>query len=131
MVVDNLSNFIVKLQNAGRAGHPSVSFPYSKLLAAVAEVLQKEGYLIAVERKGKKMHKFLEVTLAFNEHKQPKLNGVARISKPSRRVYVKSTHLYPVLNGLGRSILSTPKGIMTNITARKQKIGGELLFKIW
>jgi|SRR3989344_1551524 len=131
MVKDPISNFIVKLLNAGKAGKPTVLMSYSKHVAAIAEVLQKEGFLASVERKGKKPAKHLEVVIAFNEQKQSKINGVDRISKPSRRVYEQSKHLHPVMNGLGRLILSTPRGIMTDRTARKERVGGELLFKIW
>ena len=131
MVKDNLSNFITVLKNAADAGKQSVLFPYSKMIASIAELLQKEGYLISVERKGKKMTKYIEVVLAYNEDKNPKITGVARVSKPSRRVYSRSKNLYPVLNGIGRVVLSTPKGVMTGSAARKERVGGEVLFKIW
>ena len=131
MVKDNVSDFLAKLKNAAEARKPSIIFPYSKLVIAVAEVLQKEGYLLSVERKGKKMAKCLEATIAYHENKMPKLSGITRLSKPSRRVYGKAKTFYPVLNGLGRLIVSTPKGIMTGGAARKQGVGGELLFKIW
>jgi small subunit ribosomal protein S8 len=131
MVKDNVSDFLAKLKNAGIAKKPSVLFPYSKLIAAIAELLQQEKYLTGIERKGKHMAKLLEVTLAYDEAGQSKISGISRISKPSRRVYSKSTRLYPVLNGLGRIVLSTPQGLMTDRTARKQKVGGEVLFKIW
>lgn len=131
MVKDNVSDFLVKLKNAGIAKKPTVIFPYSKFVAAIAELLQKEKYLTAVERKGKRMAKLVEVTLAYDESGHCKINGIARVSKPSRRVYSKSTRLYPVLNGLGRTVISTPQGLITDRTARKQNIGGEVLFKIW
>ncbi len=131
MVKDNISDFLAKLKNAAYAGKLSVVFPYSKMIVSVAEVLQKEGYISAIERKGKKMSKLLEVTLSYSEDEKPKINGIARISKPSRRVYGKSHQLFPVLGGLGRIILSTSKGVMTGGSARKQHLGGELLFKIW
>ncbi len=131
MVKDNVSDFLAKLKNAGISKKPSVLFPYSKLIAAIAELLQKEKYLTAIERKGKHMAKLIEVTLAYDEAGQSKINGISRISKPSRRVYSKSTRLYPVLNGLGRIVLSTPQGLMTDRTARREKVGGEVLFKIW
>ena len=131
MVKDNVSDFLVKLKNAGIAKKPSVSFPYSKFIVAIAELLQKEKYLTAIERKGKQRRQFVEVVLAYDESGHCKINGIARISKPSRRVYSKSTRLYPVLNGLGRAVISTPQGLVTDRTARKQKIGGEVLFKIW
>ena len=131
MVKDHISDFITQLSNAGKARKPSVFFPYSKVIAAIAEVLQKEGYLVSIERKGKKMLKFIEVSIAYDERKNPKFVGVSRISKPSRRVYGGAKTFYPVLNGLGRLIVSTPQGIMTGGSARKQGVGGELLFKIW
>jgi small subunit ribosomal protein S8 len=131
MVKDNISDFIVKLKNAGVARKTVVAFPYSKMIASIAELLLKEGYLTLVERKGRKMTKYLEVTLAYDAQKLPKINGIARVSKPSRRVYRQAKSLYPVLSGFGRDVLSTPKGIMTGMMARKQHVGGELLFKIW
>ncbi len=131
MVKDNVSEFLAKLKNASSARKQSVVFPYSKFIVAIAELLQKEKYLTAIEKKGRQMAKVIEVTLAYNESGLPKINDVARVSKPSRRVYSKSTKLYPVLNGLGRIVISTPQGLMTDRTARKQKIGGEVLFKIW
>ncbi|HEY4499329.1 MAG TPA: 30S ribosomal protein S8 [Candidatus Paceibacterota bacterium] len=131
MVKDNVSDFIVQLKNAGKAKKPSVLFPYSKMIASIAEVLHKEGYLTSIERKGRKMRKFIEVSLAFDESKNPKIAGVTRLSKPSRRVYGKAKTFYPVLNGIGRLIVSTPKGIMTGSMAKRQGLGGELLFRIW
>jgi len=131
MVTDHLSDFLARLSNAGKARQTSVQYPYTKFIGAVAEVLQAEGYLSSVEKRGKKARKLLEVSLAYDERKQPKLNGIARVSKPSRRVYSRSSRLHPVLNGIGRLIISTPKGIMTERTARKEHVGGELLFKIW
>lgn len=133
MVTDHLSDFIVKLKNAGQTGKPTMTFPYSKMVAAVAKVLEKEGYLSSVERKnkGETVGGSLEVTLQYGIDHDPKIHGVARISKTSRRVYGKSKRLHPVLNGLGRLILSTPKGIMTERGARREGVGGELLFKIW
>lgn len=131
MVKDHVSDFVIALKNAGSAGKKSVSYPYTKLLAAIAEVLQKEGYVVSVDRRGRQARKFLEVSLAYDAEKRPKISGVSRVSKPSRRVYGKAKHLYPVLNGLGRIVLSTPRGVMTDVDARKQRVGGELLFKIW
>jgi len=131
MVKDNVSDFLAKLKNAGAAKKSTVIFPYSKFIVAIAELLQKEKYLTAIERKGKRMAKFIEVTLAYNEAGDCRISGISRVSKPSRRVYSKSTGLYPVLNGLGRIVLSTPQGLMTDRTARKGKVGGEILFKIW
>ncbi|MCR4274551.1 MAG: 30S ribosomal protein S8 [Candidatus Campbellbacteria bacterium] len=130
MTTDPLANFITALQNAARVGVETVSVPHSRLKDAVAVVLKKEGYLANVDHKGKKTNK-IEATLAFDENGDALIHGVKRLSKPSRRVYIGSTEVYPVKNGYGHLILSTPEGVMTGQQARKAKVGGEVLFMIW
>ena len=130
MVTDHLSDFLIRLKNARTASSPVVSYPYSKFINAVAEALQKEGYITISERK-KKTRKFLEVALVSSAEGGHKLHDLVRVSKPSRRVYRHYKNVYPVLSGLGRTVLSTNKGVMTDRQARKEKVGGEVLFKIW
>lgn len=131
MVNDPIGDFIIRLQNAGRAGHTTVSLPYSKLRAAIADKLQASGYLEAVEVTGEGTHKTLAVTLAYTAPKTPAINGVRRVSKPGRRVYRKAHEIYPVKFGRGEVILSTPAGILTGGEARNHHVGGEQLFIIW
>ena len=133
MVRDPISDFLSKLSNAGSAGVASVTVPHSKLILAVAELLMKEGFVMGIEKKGKKAKRFLEVAVAYTGTgtENPRISGIRRVSKPSRRIYEKAARLRPVRNGFGRLVLSTPRGLMTDVSARKEKVGGEVLFKIW
>ena len=136
MVTDPIADFITRINNASKAKKTSVSMPYSTLKESIAHALNKAGYVKAVEKKGKKVVKTLEIELAYvnpsnNYIGDAVVQGVDRISKPSRRIYQKSKDIRPFRNGFGNVVLSTPKGIMLDIDAKKQKVGGEVLFKIW
>jgi small subunit ribosomal protein S8 len=128
--MDPLSNMIIGIKNAGNAGRDSVTVPYSKLKENVANVLQKEGFIKGSEKKivGGKPSLIINVIL---EKRIPKVKGVQRISKSSKRVYKKHTEIRLVKSGYGAVILSTPKGVMSGRDARKEKLGGEVLFTIW
>ncbi len=130
MVNDPVGDFIVSLKNAGAIHKTSVSVPYSAFKMAIAEKLREAGYVASVEKKGKKVHKNLDITLKYNggEHA---IAGVKRISKPGRRMYKNSREITPVRYGYGALILSTPNGVLTDKEARKAKVGGEALFEIW
>ncbi len=121
---------IVRIKNATDSKKESVVFPYSKIKLAILEILQKEGYIKSFGKKGKKVIKFIDVTLSY-DGKDGRINGVKRVSKTSKRVYVGSKEIKKVKNGLGTLVLSTPKGIMTDKMARDAKVGGEALFEIW
>jgi small subunit ribosomal protein S8 len=95
----------------------------------ICSLLEKENFIKSVARRGKKS-KMIEVTLFYNG-KFPRVRGVKRISKSSRRIYKKVSDLHPVKNGYGVLVVSTPKGILTDKEARKQKVGGEAMFEIW
>lgn len=125
MVNDPVADFVVQLKNAGAAGRMQVVVPYSKLKLAIAQKLEQCGYLKAVNKRGKKARKAIEVEL-----KSP-IQGVKRISKPGRRIYTGVTQIRPVRQGKGVLVLSTPKGILTDLEARKEHVGGEALFMIW
>ena len=115
--------------------------PYSTLKESIAYTLNKAGYVKAIEKKGKKVMKTLEIELAYVlpagatasgvSAGEPVVHGVDRVSKPSRRIYQKAKDIRPFRNGFGNVILSTPKGILLDVEAKKQKVGGEVLFKIW
>lgn len=130
MVSDNLANFIIKLKNANFAKKESVVFPYSKLINAITETLKQEGFVEEIGKKGKKTVKFVEIKLRYKEGK-PAISGVKRVSKLSRRVYLPAKDIRPVKSNFGRLILSTSKGILTDRDARKNRVGGEVLFEIW
>lgn len=131
MVTDPISDLIIRIKNAGPVRKEIVSLPYSKLKQAIAEVLKNHKFVSSVEAKGKGVEATLEIGIAYGADNKPRVNDVQRISKPSRRVYKGATEINSVRNGFGSLILSTSKGIMTDKEARKAKLGGEALFKIW
>lgn len=128
--MDTTSNMIIQIKNAGTAGHDSVLIPYSKFKHSIAEALKKEDFIKNVETKMEKTRKMLAIDL-FMENRVPKIKGVERISKPSRRVYKKASDIRSVKSGYGALILSTSQGIMSGREAKKLSLGGEALFKIW
>ncbi|HEY9583381.1 MAG TPA: 30S ribosomal protein S8 [Candidatus Paceibacterota bacterium] len=130
MVTDPVGDFLIRIKNASDAGKVRVVIPYSALKENIAHTLAKGGYISAIESKGKKIDKVLEVELVYMG-KQPRINGVQRISKPSRRIYQKSKDIRMFKSGFGNVVLSTPQGILLDVDAKKAKVGGEILFKIW
>ena len=131
MTTDKIADMMVQIKNAGMVHKQSVVFPYSKLKMSIAEALLKAGFVEAVLKKGKKIIKYIDITLAYNTDGTAKIHGVERISKSSKRVYYKAVEARPVKSGYGVMVLSTPKGILTDEQARKDNVGGEALFKIW
>ncbi len=129
--MDAIGDLIVRLQNAGAIRKASVSMPYSAFKMAVAEKLKDAGYVKSVEKKGKKVKKTLDITLKYDEAGTHAIEGARRISKPGRRLYKSVLDIHPVRYGHGALILSTPKGVLTDKEARKEKVGGEALFEIW
>lgn len=129
-MTDKIADMLIRIKNAGTAGHDSVLIPYSDLKASIAQALLHAGYLSSVEKKGKKVKKELVLGVAYDKGK-PKIKNIKRVSKLSCRVYYGYRDIHPVRHGYGALILSTPKGIMTGETARKEQVGGEALFKIW
>lgn len=121
---------IIQIKNAGFAGHDRVRVPYSKLKHSIAEVLKKEGFIKDFSERMEDGKKRLEINL-ISDNRVPKIKGVLRISKPSKRVYKKFSEIRPVKNGYGAVLISTSAGIMSGQEARKAKLGGEALFSIW
>jgi small subunit ribosomal protein S8 len=99
----------------------------------IANILLEEGYLSSVTKKTKKSahHKFIEVGIIYEASRRPRLSGLVRVSRPSRRVYSGVAELKPVNQGHGIMILSTPKGVLTDKVARKEHVGGEVICKVW
>ena len=131
MVNDTIGDLIIRLKNAGAIQKASVSVPYSAFKMAVAEKLKDMGMVQEVEKKGKKVHKALNIALKYSEAGMHAIRGVKRISKPGRRMYKSVHEILPVRYGHGALVLSTPKGVLTDKEARKAKVGGEALFEIW
>lgn len=128
--MDSIANLIVKLKNAGLAGHDSVTIPHSKLKAAICDVLKKEGFVKSCDERLEGGKKRLVISL-IAENRIPKIKGVERISKPSKRIYRKAEEIRGVKSGYGALIMSTSAGVMTGRDAKKAKLGGEALFSIW
>lgn len=129
-IMDQIANMINMIKNSNRVGHESVLISYSKIKHAIALCLSKEGFIKGVSKKLRKGIPVLEIELAYVDG-LPKVTGVDRISKLSRRVYVGVKNIRSTKNGYGSTILTTPKGILTDKQARKEMVGGEVLFKIW
>lgn len=127
---DPIADMLISIKNAGNAGKNLAEVPFSQLKESIAEVLFKNGFIASYAKKGKKVQKTLELGIAF-EGKKPRVANVTRVSKPSRRFYMKAGDIKPVRNGYGLMVISTPKGVMTGDDARKAQVGGEVLFKIW
>ncbi len=128
--MDQIANMINTIKNGNRVGRESIVVPYSKVKEAIALCLVKEGYVKSARKKLKKKFPVLEIELTY-KNGEPKVTGVERVSKLSRRIYVGVKGIRPTRNGYGLTILTTPKGILTNKEARKEMVGGEVLFKIW
>ena len=129
MVTDKIGDLIIRIKNANLVGKESISLYTSNLKYAVAEALMKAGFVKSVSKS--KNGKMLEIELAYKADKTPKIENVQRISKPSRRMYASVSDIKPFKNGFGATILSTPKGILSNKEAFKQKVGGEIMFRVW
>ena len=121
---------MITIKNGSLASKESVLVPFSKLKNEIALCLQKEGFIESVAKKTKKGQPVLEIGLIYNNNK-PKITDIKRISKPSKRVYMGMRDIHTVKNGIGLLVLSTPKGILGGREARKEQVGGEVLFKVW
>ena len=129
--MDKIADFITVIRNGSNANKETVCVPYSNFKHSIADVLVKHGYVQAVSKKTEKQGRdVLEISLIHTGDK-PRINNATRISKPSRRVYIGVRDIKPYKNGKGSIILSTPKGILSDKEARKEMVGGEVLFKIW
>lgn len=130
-MTDPISDLIIRLKNAALAGHTTTSVPYSNMRFAVASKLQEQGFLSEVARRGKKHKKTIEMTLTRSPNGEYSFRNVRRVSTPGKRVYGGVNDLRAVRGGTGVLVVSTPKGILSGDEARKEKVGGELLFEIW
>ncbi len=129
MMTDPIADMLTRIRNASLVSKKEVILPYSKIKFGIANILVKEGYLKKVEEK-KDVHPYLLVTLQYH-NSLPAITHIKRISKPGHRRYIKRDDIEKVLSGFGVAILSTPKGLLTNIEARKEQVGGELICEIY
>lgn len=135
-VTDPISDMLTRMRNAMLVGHNLVSMPSSKMKAAIAKILQEEGYIAGFEvvDDTNNAHKILRMRLKYigeRRHRRPVITGLERISRPGRRIYTGKTEIPWVLSGMGIAIISTSKGVMTGQRARQIGVGGEVICKIW
>ncbi|MEZ4550011.1 MAG: 30S ribosomal protein S8 [Desulfobacterales bacterium] len=129
---DPLADMLTRIRNAGKAKHKSVDIPGSQLKLSLANLMKEEGFIKNFKFIKDNKQGILRVYLKYeSSNDRHVIYGIKRISKPSRRVYVGSKEVKPVLNGLGISVISTSKGLITDKQAVKQNIGGEVLCEIW
>ena len=131
MVTDPIGDLLVRLRNGARRHHEVVTVPASKLKREVLKVLQAEGFIQGVEPAVEDGHPVLKIQLRYVGEGQSMITGMERISKPGCRVYVGSKDISKVRNGIGVSILSTSKGLMTDRESRHAGLGGEVLCSVW
>jgi small subunit ribosomal protein S8 len=131
MTTDPIADMLTRIRNALRARHSKLEMPSSRMKVEIAKILKDEGYLSSykVAEEGRK--KMLRITLKYGPDGEPTISRLARISRPGRRVYSSHLEIPAVLGGLGHSILTTPKGVMTGAKARKERMGGEVLLEVY
>jgi len=130
MVNDPIADLLTRIRNANQRKHKKVLIPYSKVKNEIVNILKNEGYIIDYKITGEKTHKEIVIFLKYKGN-QKVITGLKRISKPGLRIYSESEKLPKVLNGYGIGIISTSKGIMTDLKARELNLGGEVMAFIW
>ena len=132
MVTDTISDMLTRIRNANMVKHQIVQIPSTRMSFSVAEILKEEGYIEDFENYAENGKKYLLISLKYiGKSRKPIICKLERVSKPGLRVYSKSKDLPKILNDLGIAIISTSKGLMTNIKARELGVGGEVLCYIW
>ena len=129
MVTDNISDMLTRIRNANMVKHQIVQIPFTKMSLAITEILKNEGYIENFEEDNKE---YLLISLKYiGKNRQPVISKLKRVSKPGLRIYTNSKELPTVLDNLGIAIISTSKGVITNLKAKELGVGGEILCYIW
>jgi small subunit ribosomal protein S8 len=131
MVNDPIADMLTRVRNALSARHPKVDVPSSKLKMELARILKEEGYILNFKLTEEGARRFIRIYLKYTPGNEPVISHIERVSRPGCRVYVGSQQIQRVLGGLGINILTTPRGVMTGNTARKEGVGGEVLCQVW
>jgi small subunit ribosomal protein S8 len=131
MMTDPIADMLTRIRNGALARHDRVEMPHSKLKEHVAHVLKGAGYIDDVRVSEAEDPKVLTLVLRYGRDRQSAIDGLRRVSTPGRRVYVRHDRIAKVCSGMGISILSTSRGVMTDREAKKQRVGGELLCEVW
>jgi len=130
-MTDPITDMLNRIKNAQAVFRQAVILPFSKMKYEIAMILQKQGFVGEVEKKGRHTKKVIKITLKYSKEKEPLISGLKRISKPGQRIYAAAKEIKPVRGGYGIAIISTSKGLMTDKEARKKKLGGEVICEVW
>ncbi len=131
MTSDPIADMLTRVRNAMAARHPKVDVPASKLKTEIARILKEEGYIANFKVAEEGVKKVIKIYLKYATDNSPVITGIERVSRPGCRTYVGKTDIPRVQGGLGISILTTPRGVMTGRTAHKEGVGGEILCRVW
>ena len=131
MMTDPIADMLSRLRNGALARHDRVEMPHSRLKEHLAKALKGEGYVDDVRVSEGEGQRVLTVILRYGRERESAIDGIRRVSTPGRRVYVRHDRINKVCSGMGVSILSTSRGVMTDKEAKKQRVGGELLCEVW
>ena len=133
-MTDPIADFLTRLRNAASAQHHDVAIPSSKLKRELARILREQGYIEAYEvrppEEGRPGEEIV-ITLKYTQDRKPVISGLQRVSRPGQRTYVDHSHIPRVQGGMGTTIISTSRGVMTGHEARQRGVGGELVAKVW
>jgi small subunit ribosomal protein S8 len=135
-ISDPIADLLTRIRNAVMAGHQTVTVPSSKMKLSILKILQEEGFIEGFKEEAAegKPHKVIVIQIKYvgeRRDRRPVISGLKRVSRPGRRVYVGKKGIPWVQSGLGVSILTTPKGVMTGVRARQLGVGGEVLCEVW
>ena len=131
MMTDPIADMITRIRNAVAIEHPHVNIPISKVKRGLADVLKREGYIWGWEEVEKNPVSQLRIDLKYGPNGEHVIQRLRRVSTPGRRVYCRARELRPVLNGLGITVVSTSRGVLSDREARQKNIGGEVLCEVW
>jgi small subunit ribosomal protein S8 len=133
-MTDPVADFLTRLRNAAKAQHHDVNIPSSKLKRELARILKEQGYIDAYEIHPPgpgQPNEQITITLKYTTDRKPVISGIERVSRPGQRTYVDHAHIPRIQGGMGTTIISTSKGVMTGHHARQQGVGGEIVAKVW
>ncbi len=129
-MTDPITDMLNRIRNAQAVSHKTVSLPYSNIKYEIAKILEQEKFIDKLEKRGRNPKKYIDINLKYNE-KIGAITGLKRISKPGQRVYTGSRRIRGSKGIYGILIISTPKGLMTDKEARRQRLGGEVICEVW
>lgn len=130
-MTDPIADMLTRIRNANLAGHDEVVVPSSKIKESIADILKKEGYISGFEKIEDNKQGMLKISMKYGEDRAKVINGIKKISKPGLKVYAKADQIPRVLGGLGIAVISTSKGVISDVQARKEHIGGEVICYVW